>query len=111
MLSLVISAGNCGGIFNAFAASDEDAVSELTIAAMEDDYFSFAPTDPDLLTYSDYYDLYSMTERPDTSVTVQGSAYTSAEGDITVGTYTADGVGAKPRVVGGVRHLTPPPFP
>ena len=92
LLSLMLAAGNCGGIFTALAADGEDGVSELTLAAMEDDYFSFEPADPDLLTYSDYYDLYSGMGRPHGSVTVPGSSYLSADGDITVGTYTADGV-------------------
>lgn len=92
MLSLLLAAGNCGGIFSAFAEDEKEGVSELTLAAMEDDYFSFEPADPDLLTYSDYYDLYSGKERPHSSVTIQGSGYTSAKGDILVGGYTADGV-------------------
>ncbi|MBR4627565.1 MAG: extracellular solute-binding protein [Ruminococcus sp.] len=97
LLALVIAAGSS---VPSFAADDDgSAVSELTLAAMEDDYYSFDPSAADLMTFSSYYDIYSGCPRPDATVTVRGSDYTSAEGDITTGDYTADGVTHKNALV------------
>ncbi len=90
-LSLLIAAGSSP--LSAFAAeeNDEDSVSPLTLAAMEEDYYSITPIDTDLLTFSDYYDLYSGKSRPDREIVIKGTDYSSADGDFTSGDYTADG--------------------
>lgn len=94
-MSLVVTAGP-GGFLNAFAAQDdadeEYVPSAGTLAAMKEDYYTIEPIDPDLLSFSDYYDIHSGDKRPDKSVTVMGTDYSSCDGDFVTGPYTADGV-------------------
>ena len=59
---------------------------------MKEDYYTIEPIDPDLLSFSDYYDIHSGDKRPDKSVTVMGTDYSSCDGDFVTGPYTADGV-------------------
>ena len=87
-----------GSSIAAFAAdtgSDDYEVSQLTLAAMEEDYYSIQPIDTDLLTFSEYYDIYNTMPRPDKSVKTGASEYKAADGDFTVGDYTADGITRK----------------
>lgn len=94
-MSLVVTAGP-GGFLNSFAAQDdadeEYVPSAGTLAAMKEDYYTIEPIDPDLLSFSDYYDIHSGDKRPDKSVTVMGTDYSSCDGDFVTGPYTADGV-------------------
>ena len=95
ILSCVIAASGCGEILSALAADDENdeyAVSSETLAAMEEDYYTIEPVDSDMLSFSDYYDLYSSVNRPDKVIEVNGTDYTSFDGDMYVGSYSADGV-------------------
>jgi len=91
LLAVLIAAGSS---LPAFAAGQDDGeytASQLTLAAMEEDYYSIEPVDPDLMSFSDYYDRYSSSELPESSVTIDASDYTFADGDFAVGDFTAGG--------------------
>ena len=70
-MSCIVTASGCGGILSALAAdneNDEYVVSSETLAAMEEDYYTIEPIDSDMLSFSDYYDLYSSVNRPDRAI-------------------------------------------
>ena len=93
LLALTVAAGSAMTSVTAFAddSSAEYSPSQLTLAAMEEDYYTIQPADPDLLSFSDYYDKYVNADRPAQSVTIDAAAYKSAEGDFAAGDFTADG--------------------
>lgn len=53
-----------------------------------DEYYPIAPPDPDIPSYSRYFDMYGGLERPASDVTICGSDYFSAEnGEFSTGSY------------------------
>ncbi len=93
VLSCVTAVG--GGILPVFAAddsNDEYIASAETLAAMEEDYYTIEPVDSEMLSFSDYYDIYSAEKRPDKVIEVKGADYASLFGDMYVGSYSADGI-------------------
>ena len=60
-------------------------------AALAEDYYKIEPIDSGLLTFGEYYDIYSGEDRPDCETVLGAGDISSAEeGDITVGSYTDD---------------------
>ncbi len=89
LLSFIMMCGGSVSAVEAFAA--EDYVSEETLAAMREDYYTIEVLDAEQLTYSDYYDLYCGEKRPEQEISVRGVDYTSAEnGDFSKGSYGSD---------------------
>ena len=86
-LSFMVAASSSYGAIAAFA-DDEYAVSQATLDAMAEDYYTIEPIDSEMLSFSDYYDIYSGENRPDTETVVSASSYSSASGgDFSVGSY------------------------
>lgn len=56
-------------------AEESYAASEQTLEAIEKDYYSFEPEDPDLLSYVNYYDAYCGEFRPDESISVSAEDF------------------------------------
>ena len=83
----MVAASSSYGAIAAFA-DDEYAVSQATLDAMAEDYYTIEPIDSEMLSFSDYYDIYSGENRPDTETVVSASSYSSASGgDFSVGSY------------------------
>jgi len=96
MLSLAIASASCG-LFRTLAAGRSETEQEYVPSAavleeMEKDYYTIEPVDPELLSFSDYYDIHSGENRPDKSIEVMAADYSSCSGDFGEGSYTADGV-------------------
>ena len=66
--------------------------SEATIAQMKADYYSFDTTSAELLSFGEYYSLYSGEERPDREIVISGGDYISADGSFSTVSRTADGI-------------------
>ena len=83
----MVAASSSYGAIAAFA-DDEYAVSQATLDAMAEDYYTIEPIDSEMLSFSDYYDIYSGENRPDTETVVSASSYSSASGGgFSVGSY------------------------
>ena len=90
-LSLIVAAGSSYGALAA-VADDEYAVSQETLDAMTEDYYTIEPIDTGLLSFSDYYDLFSGENRPDKTIEIGGTSYTSVSGgDFSTGSYGPEG--------------------
>lgn len=79
ILSAIVSAYSGYGTLSAFA-DDEYSASQETLSAMANDYYTIEPIDTQMLSFSDYYDIYSGENRPDKTVEIFGTSYTSAVG-------------------------------
>lgn len=94
LLTCVMMTGGSVQTFQAFAAEETDdsnEVSQETIDSMYEDYYEIEPIDSEMLSYSDYYDLYCNENRPDKEIVVKGIDYESAEnGDFAKGSYGTD---------------------
>lgn len=66
--------------------------SEQILEAMEKDYYSFEPADPDLLSYSSYYDMYCGEARPDISVNICAEDFSFPDGSAEIVSHTADNI-------------------
>ena len=89
-----VLAGSFCSVFPAMAGEEEEkeyVPSAAVLAEMEKDYYTIEPVDPGLLTFSDYYDIYSGENRPEKVIRVAGSDYSYCSGDMAVGSYVADG--------------------
>jgi len=85
ILSVIVSAYSGYGTISAIA-DDEYSASQETLNAMANDYYTIDPIDTQMLSFSDYYDIYSGENRPDKTVEIFGTSYTSAvEGDFLTG--------------------------
>lgn len=90
ILSCLMLSGGCIGSLSAYALEENDAASSA--ADLSSDYYAIETLDIEQLTYSDYYDMYSGENRPDTEIIVSGADYVSAEGGtFSKGSYGADG--------------------
>lgn len=78
--------------FGAYAAEDILSASETAASAMTEDYYSFASDAAKLPTFGEYYELHRNDIRPDGIIETEGGSCISAEGSISVGEYTADGI-------------------
>lgn len=63
--------------------------SAQTLEEMENDYYSFAPPDLGLLSYSSYYDIHCNDVRPGSSVEIRAEDMTIADEDGEITSYTA----------------------
>ena len=88
-LSLVTVLGFGTGGMRAFAAAGRP--SDSTLAAMSRDYYSFGDLDSELMSFSEYYDIYSAKERPDDVITISGDSFSSSSADgMSSGSFTDD---------------------
>ena len=70
-LSCITVAFSSHGAIEAFAVS-ADEVPQSVYADMEKDYYSIEPVDTELLSFSEYYDIYSDENRPDSIIEIKG---------------------------------------
>lgn len=81
MAFLVILAVMFGGVdFSVFA--ENLSVSDETLSAMRSDYYSIDSENLGVVSYSDYYNMYSAEKRPETEACVRGADFTSAENGV-----------------------------
>lgn len=80
-LSCITVAFSSHGAIEAFAVS-ADEVPQSVYADMEKDYYSIEPVDTELLSFSEYYDIYSDENRPDSIIEIKGIDYTSAKNGV-----------------------------
>ena len=64
--------------------------SEQTLEAMENDYYSFEPEDPGLLSYGSYYDKYGGEVRPDEKITVNAADFSFPDESAEIVSHTAE---------------------
>lgn len=84
ILSFLTAAGTIFPYAGNFAA-DTAAAADLS-----EDYYAIKPLDEELLSYSEYYDMYSGENRPGESVVIMGPDYSAAEGgEFTTGSCPA----------------------
>lgn len=86
---LAVMSSICMNDVSAFASDEaQNTVSSETAEAMYEDYYTIEPLDAQMLSYSDYYDIYSGENRPDSEIVIRGTDYSSAEnGTFTKGSY------------------------
>ena len=83
--ALIFSVG--ADICSAGAAAEADRVSVR--AALAEDYYAITAPDSEIMSFGEYYDLYSAENRPDTEIVIAGADNTSAEGgDFGKGSFT-----------------------
>ncbi len=66
--------------------------SEQTLQAMEEDYYRIEPVDPELLSYSSYYDLYCNEGHPDAGIRMGAENFSSLDGSAVLVSHKAEGV-------------------
>ncbi len=89
ILSCLMISGGCIGALPAYAEGSTDSAAQSDLSS---DYYNIEILDVEQLTYSDYFDMYSGENRPDTEIVVRGVDYTSAEnGSFATGSYGTDG--------------------
>lgn len=85
----------CSGALNGITASAADSsgseVPQSVIETMKSDYYTITPIDPEVPSYSDYYDIHCNDARPETEIKITGGGYKSASEGIASGDHTADG--------------------
>lgn len=91
-LSCISAVSVIFGSFGAYAAEDEYIPSKAVVSAMNEDYYSFGADAAELTSFGEYYDLHCNDSRPESIIETEGGGYISAEGDISAGEYTADGI-------------------
>lgn len=78
--------------FSAFAAADKSAAAEDTSLLTVESTEGENPLYVEQHTYSDYYDVYSGSSRPDVEIMMPGAEYDSTEGgNFSVGSYGTEG--------------------
>ena len=78
--------------FLAFAAADKSAAAEDTSLLTVESTEGENPLYVEQHTYSDYYDVYSGSSRPDVEIMMPGAEYDSTEGgNFSVGSYGTEG--------------------
>lgn len=78
--------------FSAFAAADKSAAAEDTSLLTVESAEGENPLYVEQHTYSDYYDVYSGSSRPDVEIMMPGAEYDSTEGgNFSVGSYGTEG--------------------
>ena len=78
--------------FSAFAAADKSAAAEDTSLLTVESTEGENPLYVEQQTYSDYYDVYSGSSRPDVEIMMPGAEYDSTEGgNFSVGSYGTEG--------------------
>ena len=78
--------------FSAFAAADKSAAAEDTSLLTVESAEGENPLYVEQHTYSDYYDVYSGSSRPDVEIMMFGAEYDSTEGgNFSVGSYGTEG--------------------
>ena len=94
LMSCLMMSGGFIQAAQAYAAEQPEGVSQETLSAMYEDYYTIEVVDADQLTFSEYYDLYSGEKRPEKESTVKGTDYLSTQnGTFSKGSYgTADDV-------------------
>lgn len=92
LMACLMMSGSCIQTIQAFAEGEStDSVSQETIDSMYEDYYTIESIDSEMLSYSDYYDLYCNENRPDKEIVVQGIDYISAvDGTFAKGSYGSD---------------------
>ena len=69
----------------------ENTVSAETAAAMARDYYNIEAPDEKVLSYSEYYDMYSEKPSPQREISISAADFKTVEnGDITTGSFTDD---------------------
>ena len=96
LMSCLMMSGGCIQAAQAYAAAAEetDSVSQETLSAMYEDYYTIDIVDAEQFTFSEYYDIYSGENRPDKEIVVKGTDYLSTQnGTFSKGSYgTGDDV-------------------
>ena len=94
LMSCLMMSGGFIQAAQAYAAEQPEGVSQETLSAMYEDYYTIEVVDADQLTFSEYYDLYSGEKHPEKEITVKGTDYLSTQnGTFSKGSYgTADDV-------------------
>ena len=92
IISCIILSGTTLPVRAEETTEREYKASPAVLEAMEKDYYTIEPVDTDILSYSDYYDLHSDDKRPDKEILVNAADYSSCDGDLTVGSHSANGV-------------------
>lgn len=64
--------------------------SEQTLEAMENDYYTIEPVDPELLSYSSYYDMYCGEVRPEDSITINAEDFSFPDSSAELVSHTAE---------------------
>ena len=79
----------------AAAADSAPAISDETLNAMCRDYYSFTDESSGLMSYSDYYELYSQQNRPEREIVVKGTDFT----DTSDGSFSTGSCGGEENVL------------
>jgi len=66
--------------------------SEQTLQAMEDDYYTIEPADPELLSYSNYYDLYCSEGHPQAGIGISAEEFSSPDGSAVLVSHKAESI-------------------
>ena len=66
--------------------------SEQTLQAMEEDYYRIEPVDPELLSYSSYYDLYCNEGHPQTGIKLEAGDFSSPDGSAVIVSHSAESI-------------------
>lgn len=87
-MACVTAASAMSGAAAVFAAEDTYTPSAETLAAMAEDYYYIEPIDTEVLSFSDYYDMYSGETRPDDVIEIRGAEFASSDiEESAVGSY------------------------
>lgn len=73
-------------------AEDAYIPSEQTLEAMKNDYYTFEPADPELLSYSSYYDMYCGEVRPEEIIVIGAEEFFSPDGSADLVSHTAENI-------------------
>lgn len=73
-------------------AEDIYVPSEQTVKAMENDYYTIEPADPELLSYSEYYDMHCGEVRPGKSVVIGAEDFSFPCGSASFVPHTAENI-------------------
>lgn len=79
-------------------AKETYIASEQTLEAMEKDYYSFEPADPELLSYSSYYDIYCGEFRPDERISVNAEKFSFPYGAAELASHIVENKAVKSAV-------------
>lgn len=66
--------------------------SEQTLQAMEEDYYRIEPADPELLSYSSYYDMYCGEGHPQTGIKLEAGDFSSPDGSAVIVSHSAESI-------------------
>ena len=91
IVSCAVSCLTAAGCFSGTLQASAEGTASVAVSE-NSSYYPIEPTDTDIPSFSDYYDLHSNDTRPDKEIIVKGYDYTSVSGaDISVGSFGDDG--------------------